>query len=87
MGIMLSSLVIIDDLHFLGVALSPTKDDSPLLVDPDAVITPPVALQRPEAIARRLKDLSQLWKLGMSLKGAKYLGKAKTLRKSSSAKG
>ena len=28
----------------------------------------------PEAVERRLRDLSQIYKLGMSLRGAKWLG-------------
>lgn len=31
----------------------------------------------PEAIDRRLRELGQLYKLGMSIRQAKYLGKAK----------
>jgi hypothetical protein len=34
----------------------------------------------PEAIAKRIKDAAELWRLGMSLKDAKLLGSAEELR-------
>ncbi len=37
----------------------------------------------PEAIDQRLRDVSQLYKLGMSIKGAKRVGKAKDLKNQS----
>jgi hypothetical protein len=44
--------VIIDDLDFEGVGTLPLEADPPLIVDPDAVLAGPVALQALQSVAR-----------------------------------
>src|SRR5262245_8754500 len=48
-----SPLVIVDDLHFVSVTRKATEADAPLVIDSNAVLTGPVALQRLKPIARR----------------------------------
>jgi hypothetical protein len=45
--------VIIDDLHIFRARIRPSKANTPLLVDPDAVLASAVALEGLEAVARR----------------------------------
>ncbi len=45
--------MVVRDLDLVGVAVLPAKADPPLIVDADAVLPRPVALQRLEPIARR----------------------------------
>jgi hypothetical protein len=44
--------MVIDDLHFMRPILSPAETNSPLIVDPDAVLALPAALQGLQTIAR-----------------------------------
>jgi hypothetical protein len=49
----MSPPVIVDDFHIVGIAGTPTEADAPLIVDPDTVLTGPVAFQRFQPIAGR----------------------------------
>lgn len=44
--------MVIRDLYFESMAILPTKADAPLFVDPDAVLTLPIPLERLETVAR-----------------------------------
>ena len=44
--------MVVDDLHVVRVAVAPAKADSPLVVDPDAVLTSAFASKRLQAISR-----------------------------------
>ncbi|MNL88828.1 hypothetical protein D3C87_2187830 [compost metagenome] len=50
---MSASLVIITDLDLIGVAIPPNETNTPLIVDPDAVLSLAIALQGLQAIPRR----------------------------------
>jgi hypothetical protein len=52
--------VIVDHVYLEGVPSAPTKNDSPLIVDPDGVKTFPNALEPFETIARRDCQIAQL---------------------------
>jgi hypothetical protein len=52
--------MIIDDFNELGAAAVPLEADTLLIVDPDAVLTATIALQRFEPIARRSAKIAQL---------------------------
>ena len=43
--------MVIHDLDIMRIAVRPTKADSPLIVDPDAVLSRPIALEPLEPIA------------------------------------
>lgn len=43
--------MVIDDLDVIGVAVAPHKADSPLVIDPDAVLTLSVAVQGLQPVA------------------------------------
>src|SRR5437762_13703735 len=45
--------MVVHDLHAVGVAVLPDEADAPLVVDADAVLPRPVALQRLEPVAGR----------------------------------
>src|SRR5262245_2405237 len=45
--------VVVDDLDFVGIALSPDEADPPLVVDADRMLTAPIALQGLQPVARR----------------------------------
>ena len=45
--------VVVDDLDVVRIAIAPTKADAPLIVDTDAVLAGPVALELLQAITRR----------------------------------
>jgi len=51
-AIRLVTSMIIDDFNELGAAIAPLETDTPLIVDPDAVLTATIALQRFQPIAR-----------------------------------
>jgi hypothetical protein len=40
-----ASLVVIDDFNFSGASIRPHEADPPLIIDPDAMLTIPVAMQ------------------------------------------
>jgi hypothetical protein len=45
--------VVIDDLYVVRITRTPSKANTPLIVDPDTVLTGSVAFQRLKPIARR----------------------------------
>jgi hypothetical protein len=45
--------VVVNDLNIEGAAIFPTEADTPALVDPDTMLTPPVSLQGFQTIAGR----------------------------------
>jgi hypothetical protein len=51
-GFRRTGLVIVDDFDFVRMLFLPSKTYSILLIDPDAVLAPPVALERFQPIAR-----------------------------------
>ena len=51
--------VVIDDFHVVGVAVSPTEADAPLIVNPDAVLAFALPLQGFEPIGRRNAQIIQ----------------------------
>jgi hypothetical protein len=51
--------MVVSDLHVEGISLTPPKADSPLLVDTDAVLASPVALQCFEPIAGRNTQIEE----------------------------
>jgi hypothetical protein len=51
--------VIVHDLDLIGVAVVPDEADSPLIVDPHAVLTLPITRERLEAIAGRRSQIIQ----------------------------
>src|SRR3990172_3602440 len=53
------SLVIVHDLHLVGITVSPHETDSPPGVNPDAVLPPSVALQRLQPVAWRNPQVPQ----------------------------
>ena len=53
-------LVIIDDLDFVCVTISPNKTDKPLIVDADAVLTFAFAFQRFKSIGRWNAEVVQV---------------------------
>src|SRR5438309_11573785 len=51
--------VVLRDLDFVDIAVLPAEADSEFLVDPDAVLTVPVAVESFEPGARRRRELEQ----------------------------
>lgn len=51
--------MVIGDLYLLGGAIVPDKTDPPLIVDPDAVLSFAVALERFEAVAGRRPQIQK----------------------------
>src|SRR5699024_5713697 len=45
--------VVVSDLHLLRSGVRPYETDPPLVVDPDAVLSGPITLERLETVARR----------------------------------
>jgi len=45
---------------FVDVSIFPTKADSPLIVDSDAILSPAVAFQSLKAVARRNSQIVQM---------------------------
>ena len=45
--------MIIHNLHVMRLAIAPSEANQPSIVDPDAVLSPPVRLERFETVARR----------------------------------
>ncbi len=52
--------MIIDDFHFVAMAFTPSKTDSPLIVDPDRVLSFAIASQRFQLISGRRRQNTQL---------------------------
>lgn len=42
--------MVVDDLYVVGVALFPAKTNTPPIIDPDAVLTLPIPLQRLQTV-------------------------------------
>jgi hypothetical protein len=53
------SLVVVDDLYILGTRFRPAKADAPLIIDADAELPGPVALQCFQSISRRHPQVVQ----------------------------
>jgi hypothetical protein len=51
--------VIVDDFHLMGVVIAPEEADPPTLVDADAVLAGPVALERLQMISGRAPKILQ----------------------------
>lgn len=74
----MSSLVVVDDLRVVRVAVLPDEAEAPLVIDPDRVLAPPVPFERLQAMPRdtreRLQRRSRVEGLETSLsRGAKPL--------------
>ena len=52
-----TGLVVIDDLNFKGIAISPSEANPVLIVDPQAPFTIPVALKPFQSVSRRLVEV------------------------------
>jgi hypothetical protein len=52
--------MIIDNFYVVGVPFAPDEAEPPLLIDPDAVLSLSVAMQKFQAISRRRGQVSQL---------------------------
>lgn len=57
-----SPLMIVYDIHIIGIALFPTEADAPTIIDPDAVVSLPISFQSLQAVRRR--DTQVLQRLG-----------------------
>ena len=55
-----SHSMIIDDLDFVGVAVSPAKDHSPLIVDPNGVESRQISFQALKPVAGRYAKICQI---------------------------
>jgi hypothetical protein len=55
--------MIIDDFDVLSGALSPGKTDSPLIVDPDAMLTLPAAAQSLKPVSRNRREVFQFFRV------------------------
>jgi hypothetical protein len=51
--------MVVNDPDIIGCSVMPSKTDPPLLIDADAVLPPPIALQRFEPIAGRYAEIVQ----------------------------
>src|SRR5688500_6379247 len=51
--------VIVGDLDVVGIALAPDEADTPLIVDPNAVLPAAIALQSLHAVARRHAQIGE----------------------------
>ena len=51
--------MVIDDFHIIGVAVSPCKANTPLIVDANTVLAFPVAFKSPQTIAWRRRQVSK----------------------------
>ncbi len=51
--------MVVDDLNVVRVAAAPSETDPPLVVDSDAVLPAPVALERLQPVARRYAQVVQ----------------------------
>lgn len=55
--------MVVNDLDFLWPSCGPPKTDPPLVVDSNAVLTPPIAFQRLEPVSRRNPQLLKALRL------------------------
>jgi hypothetical protein len=53
------SLVVIDDLKIVRIAITPNKTDAPLVIDPYAVRPGAIALEQFQLVARRYAKILQ----------------------------
>lgn len=53
------TLVVVHDLNILGVAIHPNEADAVSIVDPDAVLSSPVAGQRFEPVSGKCRQVSK----------------------------
>lgn len=51
--------VVVDDFYVVGVAVTPSETDTPLVVDPDAVLAFAIAFEGFEPIGRRYAQIVQ----------------------------
>src|SRR5699024_11849739 len=51
--------VVVNDLHLLGSGVRPCETNPPLVVDPDTVLTDPIALEGLESVTRRDTEVVQ----------------------------
>jgi hypothetical protein len=51
--------VVVDDFYVVGVAVTPSETDTPLVVDPDAVLAFAIAFEGFEPIGRRYAQIIQ----------------------------
>lgn len=49
----------VNDLHLLGSSVGPHEADPPLVIDPDAVLSDPIAFQRFEPVSRWNPEIVQ----------------------------
>lgn len=54
-------LVIVDNLHVIGVTILPFETDPPLIIDSDAVLTRSPTSQPFEAVSRRYAEISEAY--------------------------
>jgi hypothetical protein len=47
-------LVVVDDFDFIRITFFPAKTNSPLIVDPDAMLSGSIALQSLQPVSRRI---------------------------------
>jgi len=52
------TLVMIDDLNLVGVSVSPNETETPLVVDPYAMLPPSLSVQGFQTIPRRRGQIS-----------------------------
>jgi hypothetical protein len=52
-------LVVVGDFHFKGITVFPSETDPPLIVDPDAMLTLPIAGELLETIPGRDLQVTQ----------------------------
>lgn len=52
--------MIVDDIHFVGVSVTPNKTNSKLIIDPDTVLSCSIALQSFQAISGEDRQVGQL---------------------------
>jgi hypothetical protein len=51
--------VIVNDLNLVGVALSPPETHAPLIVDPNAMLASPIAVQPLQSVAWRDAEIAE----------------------------
>jgi hypothetical protein len=50
--VIVRSLMIVNNFHVVSISVVPMKADSPLIVDPNAVLTVPVAVKLLQSVSR-----------------------------------
>lgn len=59
--------MVVHDFHLIRISIFPQEADTPLIVDPDTVLTLSIAAQRLQAIPRRNRQVTKLG-CGMDLR-------------------